>query len=99
MAKKEMRVECPCCEAELVVDVLTHKVLRHKAKGQSAGVTWGAASERLKARLDGGHEAFEDALSSEQTRSRDLEDLFEEAQRRAVEEPEDEDLEGRPEES
>ena len=89
MAKKEMRVECPCCEAELVVDALTHKVLRHKAKGQSAGVTWGAASERLKARIEGGQEAFEDALSGEQTRSRDLEDLFEDAKRRAVQEPED----------
>lgn len=86
MAKKEMRVACPCCEAELVVDALTHKVLRYKEKGQSAGTTWGAAEARLKERLDAGHGAFDDALSSEKTRSKDLDALFDEARKRAEDE-------------
>lgn len=85
MAKKEMRVQCPCCEAELVIDVLTHKVLRHKEKGQSAGATWGVASERLRERQEQGLGAFEDSLSAEKTRSRDLDDLFNEARKRAAE--------------
>ena len=47
MAKKEMRVQCPCCETELLIDALAHKVLRYKEKGSQAGVTWGVANQRL----------------------------------------------------
>ena len=90
MAKKEMRVQCPCCETELLIDALTHKVLRYKEKGTQAGVTWGAANQRLAERQERGHGAFDDALSSEKTRSADLDDLFNEARKRAADDADDE---------
>ena len=47
MAKKDITVVCPCCETELIVDVLTQKVLRHRAKHATPESTWGEASPRV----------------------------------------------------
>ena len=86
MAKKEMRVQCPCCETELLIDALTHKVLRYKEKGSQAGVTWGVANQRLVERQERGHGAFDEALSSEKNRSVDLDALFDAARKQAADE-------------
>lgn len=91
MAKKEMRVQCPCCETELLIDALTHKVLRYKEKGSQAGVTWGVANQRLVERKERGHGAFDDALSSEKSRSADLDALFDAARKQAADEPDEPD--------
>lgn len=85
MAKKDITVVCPCCETELVVDVLTQKVLRHRAKGSTAETTWGEAHGRVKEREARGTDAFDAALSGEKSRARDLDDLFAEAKRQAEE--------------
>ena len=79
MAKKDITVVCPCCEAELVVDVLTQKVLRHRAKGSTPETTWGDAHESR------GTDAFDSALSGEMSRERDLDDLFDAAKKQVEE--------------
>lgn len=85
MAKKDITIVCPCCEAELIIDVLTQKILRHRAKGSTAESTWGDAHARVAGREERGTDAFDAALSGEQSRSRDLDDLFDEAKKKAEE--------------
>jgi len=85
MAKKDITVVCPCCETELVVDVLTQKVLRHRAKDATAESTWGEASARVAERESRGTDAFDSALSGEQSRARDLDDLFDAAKKQVEE--------------
>lgn len=85
MAKKQITVDCPCCDAQLVVDVLTEKVLRHRKAGATAEVTWGEATARLAEREARGTDAFDSALSNEKTRPKDLDDLFKAVQKRADE--------------
>lgn len=79
MAKKDITIICPCCEGELVVDVLTQKVLRHREKGATPETTWGEASARVAKRESRGTDAFDSALSGEKSRTRDLDDLFDAA--------------------
>jgi hypothetical protein len=85
MAKKDITVVCPCCETEIVVDVLTQKVLRHRAKGATAESTWGEAHARVAGREGRGTDAFDAALSGEKSRVRDLDDLFDAAKKKVEE--------------
>ncbi len=88
---KEIEIECPCCEAKLVVDVLTQKVIRHRERpelnefGKPVLPTdkWVAAEAKIAARKaeieamkSDGSDAFDQALSKEKGREKDLDDLF-----------------------
>lgn len=81
MANKDIRVICPCCDAELVIDVLTQKILRHRAKDATPESTWGEAAAKVAEREGRGTDAFDSALSGEQSRAKDLDDLFDEAKK------------------
>jgi len=85
MAKKDITVVCPCCETEIIVDVLTQKVLRHRPQGSTPETTWGDAHERVKERESRGTDAFDSALSGEKSRARNLDDLFDAAKKQAEE--------------
>lgn len=85
---KEIQVDCPCCEARLVIDVRTQSVLRHAPKEEldefgkpkTDGKRWDAAQKTVSDRQGRGTDAFDAALDKEKSRSRDLDDLFKKAQ-------------------
>jgi len=83
MAKKDIRVICPCCDAELIIDLLTQTVLRHRTKDSTPESAWGAATAKVAERAERGTDAFDSALSGERSRARDLDDLFDEAKKQA----------------
>lgn len=90
MSDKEIELRCPCCESMLVVDVRTRTVLRHAPK---AGIDdtgrpvldpgrWDQATGRVQGRTAAAKDSFEDALSREKSRAKDLDDLFDKAKRK-----------------
>ena len=103
---QEIEVDCPCCEARLVIDVRTRTVLRHAlpdqldefGKPKRDGTRWDAAIDRVGGRRDGAEDAFDSALQKEHRRSKDLDALFDRAKdkidKRRTELGEDESDEG-----
>lgn len=89
-AKRFMLV-CPECGSDLVVDAATGEVLSHRApKRAPAG---GRSFEELMAGLDSGkqraEELFEREKAAMKDRDRLLSEKFEEAMKRAEEEPDE----------
>ena len=92
MQSKQIEVSCPCCGTILLVDTLTAQVLRRTraaeqgapgvAEGESA--RWEEAQEHVRERRRGGEEKFDAALSQERDHEKALDDLFEQAKRRAL---------------
>lgn len=90
MDDKEIEVRCPCCEALLVIDVRTRKVLKHAPKGQLDETgqpvldpgRWDQAQARVQGRLGQAQDAFDSALAKEQRRGKDLDALFDAAKRK-----------------
>ena len=89
MPAKQIEVDCPCCDARLLIDVLTSKVLRHSLPEQRDELgkpmldegRWEKAQERIRARKGrAGEDKFDAAIGREKNRSADLDDLFKKAQ-------------------
>ena len=70
---KEVETQCPCCDATLVVDVATGRVLRHAKSGQ--------VDETGKMQLDEGR--WESANERSSSRGVDALDKFEQAHNEA----------------
>ncbi|TAJ08146.1 MAG: hypothetical protein EPO68_15770 [Planctomycetota bacterium] len=90
MNDKEWKVECPCCHSALRVDSLTGKVVGWLQAGDStAGATqdasarWDALTDRVQGRIASGEDKMNRALDKERERSRDLDDAFDAAKRKA----------------
>ena len=91
MQPKQIDVTCPCCDTRLTIDVLTSRILRHAPPGQidETGKAvldegrWDTARERVQNRPATSADKFDDALGKEQSREKDLDDLFEKAKRKA----------------
>jgi len=87
MDTKETRVACPCCQSQLEIDVRTGTVVRWRRPGEQDETgkpvlresDWKEASERVSKRLGSAGEKFDEGLSREQSRERDLDDLFRKA--------------------
>jgi hypothetical protein len=87
MDTKETRVTCPCCQSRLEIDVRTSTVVRWRRPGELDETgkpvlkesDWGSASERVAKRLVSAAEKLEQGLSKEQSRERDLDELFRKA--------------------
>lgn len=87
MEKKDIRVDCPCCESRLEVDSRTGHILRWRRKEELDETgkpvlteeDWGQANQRVSGRLDTATDKFEEGLAREQSRGRDLDDLFSKA--------------------
>lgn len=85
MEKKEVRVDCPCCQEVLTIDVRTEKVVRHHPREEGSSLrrdpddtgAWDGAVGRVEARR--ASSGFEEALDKERSRERDLDDLFKKA--------------------
>jgi uncharacterized Zn finger protein (UPF0148 family) len=91
MDTKDVVVTCPCCESRLEVDARTGKVVKWRPKGELdetgkpkiAEKDWDDASTRVGKRMGGAAERFEDGLSKEKNRERDLDELFRKAREKA----------------
>lgn len=77
-------IECPCCEATIVIDRLTGEVLLHKAKerrgpgGSLESMVAGLESQKTEAQ-----KRFDKQLEAQKDRGRLLEEKFKEALQRA----------------
>jgi hypothetical protein len=88
MDTRDLKVDCPCCQSRLEIDVRTGRVLRWRKQGEVDETgkpvvresDWTSASERVSKRLGSAGDKFDDSLRREQSRTRDLDDLFRRAQ-------------------
>jgi hypothetical protein len=91
MPGKRLHVRCPDCETELVVDAESGEVLSHRAARKP--LAGGRDFDSLLRGLDEGkaraEAVFEQEKAAMKDRSRLLDEKFEEALRRAEEEPAD----------
>ena len=85
--KSELEVECPCCQATLVVDTNLGRVVSHHEpdRGDKPELT---DAHRILAEEERRREAiFQQSVESEKTRGDALSKRFEEALRQARDEP------------
>lgn len=89
MADK-LRVHCPCCQAELVVDAATGAVLSHRAAKAplAGGKDFDSLLQSLDSERSRAEEIFEREKAAMKDRDRLLEEKFREAMKRAEEDPE-----------
>jgi hypothetical protein len=91
MEIKQIDLSCPCCNTRLTIDVLTRTVLKHAPPEQVDDTgkpvldegRWDAANEKVSSRQDSALDKFDAALGKERSRESDLDDLFEQAKRKA----------------
>ena len=90
---KQIETVCPCCEATLVVDSASGKVLRHAKPGEVDETgkmqldpnRWESANERTSSRTQDAADKFEAALGEEQSKESRLDDLFDKAKKKVDE--------------
>lgn len=77
-------IQCPCCEALIVVDRISGEVLLHKAKeSRGPGGSLDAMVAGLETQKSEAAKRFERQLESQKDRARILEEKFKEALQRA----------------
>jgi uncharacterized Zn finger protein (UPF0148 family) len=87
MDTKSLDITCPCCESRLEVDARTGKVVRWSKKSEldESGKPrvresdWGQANQRVQQRMGSAAEKFDESLTREKTRGKDLDELFRKA--------------------
>jgi hypothetical protein len=85
--KSELEVECPCCRAQLVVDLNLGRVISHKEPEREDKPELNEA-QRILANEAARREAmFEQSVKAEKTRGDALSRRFEEALKQASQEP------------
>ena len=91
MAGKRLHVRCPDCETELVVDAETGEVISHRAAHRP--LAGGKDFDSLMRGIDEGkaraEALFEQEKAAMKDRQRLLDEKFDEALKRAQEEPDD----------
>jgi hypothetical protein len=85
--KSELTVECPCCQATLVVDTNLKRVVSHVEPERSDKPNIDDAHGILRAEAERREALFQDSVQAERTRGDDLSKRFEEALRQARDEP------------
>ena len=90
MPGKRLHVRCPDCETELVVDAETGEVVSHRAakKPLAGGKDFDSLLRGLDESKARAEAVFEQEKAAMKDRSRLLDEKFDEALRRAEEEPE-----------
>lgn len=88
---KRVTLRCPECDSHLVVDAATGEVLSHRKPKQplAGGQDFDSLFEVMKQEKSQAEEIFQREVTALEDRERLLEEKFEEALRRAKEEPED----------
>ena len=85
--KSELEVACPCCGAELVIDVNLGRVISHKEPEREDKPELNEAQRILAAEAARREALFEQSVQAEKTRGDALSRRFEEALKQAGEEP------------
>ena len=87
---KEVRVKCPGCQLEFVVDTRTGQVMRtKKLDDEAAEELFDDALGKVKEQHKGSEDRFNQALRSQEDRQSKLDDAFREARDRAAENPDE----------
>lgn len=93
MANGVIEVECPCCQAQLKIDVKTGAVLTHKQPAKPPAIEdLAAAVAALKGQSAKREEVFQKSFADQKTRQSVLDAKFDELLKQAKEAPDD----GRP---
>lgn len=89
MAKLESEIEvtCPCCKAVLVVDVNLRRVVSHEAPDRGDKPELNEAARILAAEAARREALFQQSVEAEKTRGDALARRFEEALKKASQEP------------
>ena len=80
---KNFEIECPCCEALIVIDRLSGEVLLHKAKEKKANQSIESMVANLQTQKSEMDKFFDKQIESQKDRARILEEKFKEAMERA----------------
>lgn len=80
---KNFEIECPCCQATIVVDRVSGEVLLHKAKEVRTTGSLESMVAGLEAQKSEAAKRFDKQLESQKDRARILEEKFKEALERA----------------
>jgi len=92
MAKnaQTFEVACPCCDAMLKIDPVTHAVISHVAKEKpKTFVDMEAAARHVRENESRAESLFRQSLEAEKNKEDLMEKKFQEAMRRAKETPDD----------
>lgn len=81
---KNFEIQCPCCDALIVVDRVSGEVLLHKAKEtKGPGGSLESMVQNLEAQKSEAAKRFDRNIESQKDRARILEEKFREALQRA----------------
>ena len=80
---RNFEIQCPCCEALIVIDRLSGEVLLHKAKEKKSGQSLESMVSSLQTQKSEMEKYFEKQIESQKDRARILEEKFKEAMERA----------------
>jgi hypothetical protein len=83
----ELTVQCPCCRAELVVDVNLKRVISHKEARTGPVIEIDDAHRLLAEEAAARERLFEQSFNAEKNRGDDLDRRFREALEQARKEP------------
>ncbi|MBN2491449.1 MAG: hypothetical protein JXQ29_11430 [Planctomycetes bacterium] len=87
--RKDVRVRCPGCRREFVVDTHTGQVIRDLKKPDKPETLFDGALDKVKEHQKGSEDRFERALESQEKRQAELEDAFDEAGKKAKDDPDE----------
>jgi len=85
--KSELEVVCPCCQTTLVIDTNLGRVVSHKEPDRGNKPELSEAQRILAEQAARRESIFQQSVDSEKTRGDALSKRFEEALRRANDEP------------
>ena len=85
--KSELEVECPCCQATLVIDTNLGRVISHKEPERGDKPELTDAQRNLAEQAARREAIFQQSVDAEKTRGDALSRRFEEALRQAKDEP------------
>lgn len=80
---ENFEINCPCCEATIVVDRISGEVLLHRAKERKVSGSLESMVAGLETQKSEMEKKFEKELASQKDRGRILEERFREAMQRA----------------
>ena len=90
---REFQIECPECQGWILLDLDSGEVLKHGKKGETTGEQapkkFDDAFARFKQKEDGADDLFGDAMQSVEEQKKRLGDAFEQAKKKASENPDE----------
>ncbi|MGN6185924.1 MAG: 2-nitropropane dioxygenase [Thermoanaerobaculia bacterium] len=81
--EKNFEIQCPCCDATLIIDRISGEVLFHKAKEKPVTGSLESMVAGLESQKSEAAKRFEKQLESQKDRARILEEKFKEALKHA----------------